>query len=301
MAEKAKSVKKKDKTKLSKDSIYLVLNLVLAVVTMGLAAALASALMPDSFDGSKAALFMGLTIFSLVLFQVLLFLVKDTKKDKIRAIVVGVIYVAAMLVGFASKEHFSLFYISTMLILIGMALNQFLLVTAEETKKGKITNILVGIVLLGLACGILYDYPKDNEAIKIIAIALFLFVSLKKVLFPTLKLEKIKLLLNILIKTHAIDVIVCLFAFMIAFSFILPGVEDKAGGSIATFWDAMWYCFTVITTIGFGDFAAVSAIGRLLTVVLGIYGIVVVAILTSVIVNFYNEVTAKEKARDFIE
>ena len=301
MAEKAKSVKKKDKTKLSKDSIYLVLNLVLAVVTMGLAAALASALMPDSFDGSKAALFMGLTIFSLVLFQVLLFLVKDTKKDKIRAIVVGVIYVAAMLVGFASKEHFSLFYISTMLILIGMALNQFLLVTAEETKKGKITNIFVGIVLLGLACGILYDYPKDNEAIKIIAIALFLFVSLKKVLFPTLKLEKIKLLLNILIKTHAIDVIVCLFAFMIAFSFILPGVEDKAGGSIATFWDAMWYCFTVITTIGFGDFAAVSAIGRLLTVVLGIYGIVVVAILTSVIVNFYNEVTAKEKARDFIE
>ncbi len=301
MAEKAKSVKKKDKTKLSKDSIYLVLNLVLAVVTMGLAAALASALMPDSFDGSKAALFMGLTIFSLVLFQVLLFLVKDTKKDKIRAIVVGVIYVAAMLVGFASKEHFSLFYISTMLILVGMALNQFLLVTAEETKKGKITNILVGIVLLGLAGSILYDYPKENESIKIIAIALFLFVSLKKVLFPTLKLEKIKLLLNILIKTHAIDVIVCLFAFMIAFSFILPGVEDKAGGSIATFWDAMWYCFTVITTIGFGDFAAVSPIGRLLTVVLGIYGIVVVAILTSVIVNFYNEVTAKEKAREFIE
>ena len=301
MAEKTKNVKKNDKTKLSKDSIYLVLNLVLAVVTMGLAAALASALMPDSFDADSAALFMGLTIFSLVLFQVLLFLVKDTLKDKIRAILVGVIYVAAMLVGFASKNHFALFYISTMLILIGMALNQFLLVTSEKTKKGMITNILVGIVLLGLAGSILYDYPKDNESIKIIAIALFLFVSLKKVLFPTLKLEKIKLLLNILIKTHAIDVIVCLFAFMIAFSFILPGVEDKAGGSITTFWDAMWYCFTVITTIGFGDFAAVSTIGRVLTVVLGVYGIVVVAILTSVIVNFYNEVTAKEKARDFIE
>ena len=302
-----KANKKTDKTKLSRDSIYLVLNLVLAVVTMGLAAALASALMPDSFDGSKAALFMGLTIFSLVLFQVLLFLVKDTMKDKIRAVVVGLIYVGAMLVGFASKNHFSLFYISTMLILIGMALNQFLLVTAEETKKGKITNILVGIVLLGLAGSILYDYPKDNESIKIIAVSLFLFVSLKKVLFPTLKLEKIKLLLNILIKTHAIDVIVCLFAFMIAFSFILPSVEGKLAESsevtvtIKTFWDAMWYCFTVITTIGFGDFAAVSTMGRVLTVILGIYGIVVVAILTSVIVNFYNEVTAKEKARDFIE
>ena len=182
MAEKTKSTKKNDKNKISKDNIYLVLNLTLAIVTMGLAAALASALMPDSFDSDSAALFMGLTIFSLVLFQVLLFLVKDTIKDKIRAIIVGVIYVAAMLVGFASKTHFSLFYISTMLIIIGMALNQFLLVSVEETKKGKITNILVGIVLLGLAGSILYDYPKDNENIKIIAIALFLFVSLKKVL-----------------------------------------------------------------------------------------------------------------------
>ena len=303
MAEKTKkTTKKDDKNKLSKDSIYLVLNLALAVVTMGLAAALASALMPDSFDLDSAALFMGLTIFSLVLFQVLLFLVKDTMKDKIRAIIVGVIYVIAMLVGFASKNHFSLFYISTMLIIIGMALNQFLLISVEETKKGKITNILVGIVLLGLAGSILYDYPKDNESIKIIAIALFLFVSLKKVLFPTLKLEKIKLLLNILIKTHAIDVIVCLFSFKIEFSFILPCVESKVEGStITSFWDSMWYCFTVITTIGFGDFAAVSTIGRVLTVVLGVYGIVVVAILTSVIVNFYNEVTAKEKAREFIE
>ena len=60
----------------------------------------------------------------------------------------------------------------------------------------------------------------------------------------------------------------------------------------------MWYCFTVITTIGFGDMVAASRLGRLLTVVLGVYGIVVVAILTSVIVNFYNEISAKEKTEE---
>ena len=122
-------------------------------------------------------------------------------------------------------------------------------------------------------------------------------MSLKKLLFPSLKIEKIKLLINILIKTHTIDTLICLFAFVIAFSFILPMFEEN----ITNFWDAMWYCFTVITTIGFGDFAAESLIGRILTVILGIYGIIVVAILTSVIVNFYNEVSAKEKARDIIE
>jgi len=33
----------------------------------------------------------------------------------------------------------------------------------------------------------------------------------------------------------------------------------------------------------------VSAIGRILSVILGIYGIVVVALITSIIVNFYGE------------
>ncbi len=80
---------------------------------------------------------------------------------------------------------------------------------------------------------------------------------------------------------------------------MFPMVETD----ITNFWDAMWYCFTVITTIGFGDFAAKSAVGRILTVILGIYGIVVVAILTSVIVNFYTEVSAKdkEKSKEYIE
>ena len=71
--------------------------------------------------------------------------------------------------------------------------------------------------------------------------------------------------------------------------------------NITTFWDAMWYCFAVVTTIGFGDLYAITPLGRILTVVLGIYGIVVVAIMTSVIVNFYNEVSTKEKNRNIVE
>ena len=34
---------------------------------------------------------------------------------------------------------------------------------------------------------------------------------------------------------------------------------------------------------------AVSTIGRVLSVILGVYGIVVVALITSIIVNFYGE------------
>ena len=304
----AKKDKKQNDKQKTKDNIFLVLNLVLAVVTMALASVLASTTMASTIDYKLVSLFMGLTIFSQVLFQVLLFIVKDTKKDKLRASSVGIVYAIAMLLAFVAFNHDFLFYLSTALVLLAMALNQILLVGSEETKKGKLTNVLVAFVLLLGIIVVFVIEAKDSSAnlehMPLAITILFLFVSLKKLLFPTLKLEKMKLLFNILVETHAIDVIVCLIAFMIAFSFLLPRYETAPGvegATIKTFWDAMWYCFTVITTIGFGDYAAVSTMGRILTVILGIYGIVVVAILTSVIVNFYNEVSAKEKARDFIE
>ena len=44
-----------------------------------------------------------------------------------------------------------------------------------------------------------------------------------------------------------------------------------------------------MTTIGFGDIAAASLAGRIMSVILGVYGIVVVALITSIIVAFYGE------------
>lgn len=295
----AKKEDKKKKNELSKDNVYLVLNLVLAVITMALAAALTGKSLQENADFHQVALFLGLTIFSQILFQCLLFVVKDSKRDKIRAVVVGIIYIGAMITAFAaSKENYLLFYIADALILLALAVNQFMQINKEKTKKGIITNILLGVVLVLLTVAVFDDITEEDlNYVPLLAVIIFLFTSFKKILFPSLKLEKIKLLLNILVKTHTFDILICLLAFMIAFSFILPRFEI----SITNFWDGMWYCFTVITTIGFGDFVATTPVGRLLTVILGIYGIVVVAILTSVIVNFYNEVSAKERARDIIE
>ena len=284
------------KVSISKDSIFLMLNLILALLTMGLVAALTGRVMAEDLD--QVAFFLGLTILSQVLFQILLLLIKKKKKDKLRAFIVGVIYAVGMGIAFVATKHYMLFFIANSLVIFAMAINQLLLVEKEETKKGIVTNILLGFTLIFLGVAIIIVHNEDDTLnISLVSAALFLFSSLRKVLFPSLKLEKIKLLINILVKTHTIDTIICLVAFMIAFSFALPIYED----SITNFWDAMWYCFTVITTIGFGDFAAESLVGRILTVILGIYGIVVVAILTSVVVNFYNEVSAKEKARDIIE
>ena len=94
------------------------------------------------------------------------------------------------------------------------------------------------------------------------------------------------ILKKIIQKTYAGEVIFGLLLLVVAFAMVLMMVEP----GIVTYWDALWYCFMLVTTIGFGDMTSISILGRILSVVLGIYGIVVVSIVTSVIVNFYNEV-----------
>ncbi len=95
-----------------------------------------------------------------------------------------------------------------------------------------------------------------------------------------------KVLKKIIRKTYVVEFIFGMLLLIVAFSIVLKSTE----ASIETFMDGLWYCFAIVTTIGFGDYAAVGLVGRVLSVILGIYGIIVVALVTSVIVNFYNEV-----------
>lgn len=105
-------------------------------------------------------------------------------------------------------------------------------------------------------------------------------IAFARVDMPTLK--------KIVRKTYATEILFGIILLIVAFSLVLPHLEE----GIATFNDALWYCFAIVTTIGFGDFAAVTPMGRILSVILGLYGIVVVALITSIIVNFYGEMKA---------
>lgn len=279
----------------TKRNIFLVLNYSLAIFTMVLVLILTGRMMGKGTV--SISIFLGMSILSEVVFQILMFVMHKEKKDRVRIIIVSLIFILAAVLAFSAANNEKLFYYSTFVFVFAMATNQFLLIDRKNIK-GIITNILFGIVLVGLGVALFIDM-KDEYAthIPLVTAVLLLFDSLRKLVFPSFKFEKIRLLLDILVKTHTIDVLICLLAFIIAFSFIFPLVETN----ITNFWDSMWYCFAVITTIGFGDFAATSLVGRILTVILGIYGIVVVAILTSVVVNFYNEVSAKGRKRDIIE
>ena len=288
--------KKEKKTQSRADNVYLVINLVLAIASLVLSLLLSGEILAG--NQPQVSTFLGIVIIIQVVFQLLLFMVYKKTKDRIRILLVGLVYIAAVVLAFMAKDNYILFYVANALVVIAMGLDQFMLTEKEKTKSGLITNILLGIILTALAVAILLNITEENKLyISYVTVILFLLSAFRKLLFPSLRFGKIRLFVDILIRTHALDVFVGLVAFIIAFSFMFPMVEP----TITTFWDGMWYSFAVVTTIGFGDFAATSLVGRILTVVLGIYGIVVVAIMTSVIVNFYNAVSAKEKTTDFIK
>ena len=56
--------------------------------------------------------------------------------------------------------------------------------------------------------------------------------------------------------------------------------------------DALWYCYAVVTTIGFGDIVAQHFLSRVLSVLLSISAALVIALVTGVVVNYFNQVTA---------
>ena len=62
-----------------------------------------------------------------------------------------------------------------------------------------------------------------------------------------------------------------------------------ADPEITNYGDALWYCYAVISTIGFGDVIVTSVIAKVCSVLLTVYSILVIALITGVVVNFYNQ------------
>ncbi len=61
------------------------------------------------------------------------------------------------------------------------------------------------------------------------------------------------------------------------------------------FGNAVWYSFQAITTIGFGDIVAHTTICRVITILMGLSSLVVVALITGTVVNYYNEMMRLRK------
>lgn len=245
----------------------------------------------------------------------------DLIKDFIFAVMIGYIVIRILLIIF---KHLT-YKIPLPYTIIQVGLNTVIIALLCFFRES--SEILSYVVLFSCACdliinivkSILYRKTKDNMSfygLDDVICALFIVLLIVNresevittaVLFGCLVFYKgiINILSNVLVrklftlndfiktinKVHAIDVLFGLIIVLMLTSFILPCVEPN----ITNIGDAWWYCFAVITTIGFGDLTAVTLTGRILTVIIGFYGIIIVSLITSSTVVYITSENKKSQ------
>ena len=100
--------------------------------------------------------------------------------------------------------------------------------------------------------------------------------------------KKFRTLRSILRQTLADRVLLSFLAFILFCALAIWILEP----GITHFSDALWYCYAVITTVGFGDVYVTRFASKMLSVLLSIYSVISIAILTGVVVNFFTELVA---------
>ena len=154
-------------------------------------------------------------------------------------------------------------------------------------------------ILVDRGASVIKDHRPLNVVINIVVIVALILLgqsvivivlvnivhALREILGIAYSQMKMDIFWKVVRKTNAAEILFGMLLLIIAFSLVLPLLEDN----IPDFTSALWYSFAIISTIGFGDVAAVSLLGRLLSAILGICGLVVVSVVMSIVVNFYNE------------
>ena len=164
---------------------------------------------------------------------------------------------------------------------------RMLAIAHRRRRWSTVLNVLAILVILLLS---ITAFEIISLLVVVLVASLSALVSVMVVTFSRIKLDVLK---EIVRKTYAAEIISGLLLLIVAFSYMLKFTDE----AFPSFEDALWYCFAVVTTIGFGDLTPTTSIGRVLSVILGLYGIVVVALITSIIVNFYGEMK-KAGAKD---
>ena len=208
----------------------------------------------------------------------------------------NLVYVAIFIVGSALSLFLplgpTLVTLVTVVYFGAVIMNRICLMIEKRTIGSYIVNPLLSILALLAILVVLVLQQADDAAADTLLFLLLIVIlmSLFDVLGFVFSKIHLRGLLKIIRKTYVIEILYGLIILMVSCSFYFSIMES----GIASFWDGLWYSFAIITTIGLGDLTVTSGISRALTAVLGIYGIIVTASITSVIVNYYNEVKSEK-------
>ena len=204
---------------------------------------------------------------------------KESHSDYLKLSIYGATFLAAAVLMGAVGDGPAARMISGVYVLT-LVVDRILSCVRKRRIANIILNLLIGFVLVSV-----FIETVSSEDIYFLEALLILLGAILCSLSFVFGRIKVGMLMDIIRQTYAAEIIGGLLLLIFVFSFMLMIFENN----IKNYGDGLWYCFAIVTTIGFGDIAATSLIGRIMSVILGVYGIVVVALITSIIVAFYGE------------
>lgn len=214
--------------------------------------------------------------------------------------VTGLMFVLGILVALSGISIYFLtvsFFIYSILI----ASNRVFIMMKEKTVQSIILNsLIIGFCFL---YSFIFLFPSIYEKhatsvtnwnfIVLSYTMIVLFTCFKNALIPVHKMLMLDRVGTVVKRTMTLEILMGLLFLVTLFSIYFTLVEP----SMVSFMDSLWYCFSVVTTIGFGDVTVSTTLGRILSVILGIYGLIVVGLVTSIIISFYNEFYRKREEK----
>ncbi|MEI6481318.1 MAG: potassium channel family protein [Candidatus Saccharibacteria bacterium] len=93
---------------------------------------------------------------------------------------------------------------------------------------------------------------------------------------------------------YLIEAISTLLAIMFIAAVLFYRLENGVNPNIHSIWDAFWWASTTLTTTGYGDISPVTSAGRVVAIILMFTGVISVALLTGVVVQY---VSTRKKSR----
>ncbi len=94
-------------------------------------------------------------------------------------------------------------------------------------------------------------------------------------------------------KAHRILITYVVFVLLAALAIVVFDPQ------VSRYGDALWYCYAVISTAGFGDVVVSTTVTKIISLLVTMYSTIVIAIVTGVVVNYYTEVIEIQKKETF--
>ncbi|MBR2716073.1 MAG: two pore domain potassium channel family protein [Ruminococcus sp.] len=104
-------------------------------------------------------------------------------------------------------------------------------------------------------------------------------------------MKSLRILKDILVRTKTNRILTVYLIFVLLSALLIVIFDPK----IDRYIDALWYCYAVISTAGFGDVVVTGAFSKIISVLVTAYSTIVIAIVTGVVVNFYTELVERQK------